>query len=190
MNEPEDRVEGRTAVVLAGCLYLVMVLGAVLWLWLRNDLGALAREAIGSRGQWASLAAGLGAGLLGTACLAGVSRLVPAFAALEARVAGLLGTMTDRQALWLSLSSAVGEELLFRLAVQQALGFWWSVVLFTLLNTGPGLWAWSIVAFVMGLSFCAMVEWGLGLLSVTVAHAIVTYLSLRRLSSNPPNRMS
>ncbi len=181
MTESEEKARTGGAVLLAGCLYLLMVAGAVFWLWMRDDLGALAREALGTRGQWTALGAGLAAGLLGAAGIAGLSRYLSSFSALEGRVARLLGTMSDRQALWLSLSSAVGEELFFRLAVQQGLGFWWSVVLFTLLNTGPGLWAWSVVAFAMGLSFSAMVDWGFGLLSVTVAHALVTYLSLRRI---------
>jgi membrane protease YdiL (CAAX protease family) len=60
-------------------------------------------------------------------------------------------------------------------------GIWLSAALFALLHSGRGLWAWASAAFLFGLLFGAMVENGFGLLSVTVAHALVNYLSLVRM---------
>jgi membrane protease YdiL (CAAX protease family) len=176
--EPEDH---RALLQVAGCLYTLLLLAALLWLWARDALEALPRMAVGSHGVLVSGATGLGAGLLGSLLLALAARRFRAMQSLERKVATMMGELSDAQILALSVFGALAEELFFRLAVLDALGLEWSVALFVVLNTGPGFWAWAPVALLMAVGFGAMVVSGFGLLSVTAAHALINYLTLRRI---------
>jgi hypothetical protein len=169
------------AVSFAGCLYSMLVAGAILWLWLRDRLPALQSTAIGAHGLVASMAMGLGVGLLGAGALWGASRWSQAVRRLEQRVSGVLGPLTETQILLLSMWSAVAEEAFFRLAAQDSLGMPLAVAMFVGANTGPGFWAWAPFALVFGTAFSTMVATGFGLLSATAAHAVINYLSLRRI---------
>lgn len=165
----------------AGCVYTLLLLAALVWLGLRDALSALPRTALGTHGPLASAAAGLAVGLLGTWVLAAAARRLRALRAVEDKLRGAIGGVTDHQLLGIAVFGALAEEMFFRLAVLDALGLEWSVALYVLLNTGPGLWAWAPVALVMAVAFGAMVEAGLGLLSVTLAHAVINYLTFRRI---------
>jgi len=165
----------------AGCLYPLLLLGGVIWLWFRDQLFLLEQRAVGDYGAWISLGAGAGVGLAAALLAAGLSRYLGIFRELEARLSAMIGPLNDRQIWVLALMSALGEEVFFRLALLDVAGIWWSAALFALLHSGRGLWAWASAAFLFGLLFGAMVENGLGLLSVTVAHAVINYLSLRRM---------
>lgn len=165
----------------AGCLYVLMMAGALLWLGMRDRLAALPAAALGEHGLWPAAGTGLGAGLLGAAALASAARRSAALRRCEQRIAAVLGAMGEGSVLVLSLWSAVAEELFFRLAVQDALGLPAAVALYTLMNTGPGFWAWAPVAVLGALLFGGLVASGLGLLSATAAHAVINYLSLRRI---------
>lgn len=171
----------RTALAFAGCLYLAMLLVALLWLWQRDRLAALPHSALGEHGLWAAAGSGLLAGLLGAATLAGIARRSGAVRGCEQRIAAVLGHLDDRVVLLLSVWSALAEEFFFRLAVQDALGWPTAVALYVVLNTGPGFWSWAPVALGYGLLFGSLVHHGLGLLSAAAAHAVVNYLSLRRI---------
>jgi membrane protease YdiL (CAAX protease family) len=103
------------------------------------------------------------------------------FGVLEGRLAALLGPLSEAEITLLALSSALGEECFFRLAMQDALGLLPTALLFGLLHTGPPGLLWSAVALVLGLAFGWMMHAGCGLLSVTLAHALINYLSLRRM---------
>jgi membrane protease YdiL (CAAX protease family) len=93
----------------------------------------------------------------------------------------LPGPLTEVEILGIALVSAIGEEFFFRGAMQDAWGMWWTAIVFGLLHTGPGLVLWGVVAFSLGLLFSLMIDFGLGLLSVTVAHALINNISLRRM---------
>ncbi len=163
-----------------GCLYLLMMVGGYWWLWLRDRQDAIAEAAIGAHGIWVSAGVGLAAGLVGTGCLALASRL-PRFGGAERKLADVLGPLSDRQMLGMALVAAIAEEFFFRLAVQDAMGWPAAVAFYVVLNTGPGLWVWMPIALVSGLLFSGLVALGFGLLSATVAHAVINYLSLRRI---------
>lgn len=81
----------------------------------------------------------------------------------------------------MSLATAVGEELFFRLAALDALGLWGAALVYAAVNTGPGLWLWTGMAVLLAIAFGSMVAQGFGLLSATAAHAIASYLTLRRI---------
>jgi len=179
VNGPRPAAGG-SIVLAGGCIYTLLLAAALLWLLVRQRLEILPEQAIGSHGLASAAGAGLAGGLLGALLLALAGRVFEPLRALEARIAALLGGLTDVQVLGLSLLGAVSEEVFFRLAVLDAMDLKWSVALFVVVNTGPGFWAWAPVALAMAVTFGVMVESGLGLLSVSVAHALLTYLTLRR----------
>ena len=180
-EDPAAEEQKRLVLAGAGCLYPLLLLAALVWLWLRGRLGRLEQVAIGEHGPWFALGAGAVVGLGAVVLGAGLSRYLGAFARLEAKLTAMIGPLDDRQIWVLALMSALGEEIFFRLALLDATNIWVSAALFALLHAGRGLWMWAAGAFAFGLLFGAMVERGLGLLSVTVAHALLNYLSLRRM---------
>lgn len=103
--------------------------------------------------------------------------------ACEAKIAGVLGPLGEAQLILLTLASSIAEELFFRVAVQDVVGFPLAVVIYTVLNTGPGFLAWAPIAAACAALFGGLVAGGFGLLAATTAHAVVNYLSLRRIAS-------
>lgn len=179
--EPDGTAPGGKNLAFAGCLYSLLLGGALLWLGLRHALGELPRQAVGEHGLLAAAGVGLGGGLGATGALALASRGSAAVRAVEERMAAILGRMDDSRLCAFALLASVAEEVFFRLAAQDALGLPLAVALYVAVNTGPGFLAWMPVALGAGLLFSGMVAAGFGLLSATSAHAIVNYLSLRRI---------
>src|SRR5262245_3414077 len=70
---------------------------------------------------------------------------------LNASFRDLLGPLTGREILILALASSIGEELLFRGALQPWLGVWLQALVFALLHVGPGkrFLPWTASAFVL-----------------------------------------
>ena len=96
----------------------------------------------------------------------------------------LLGRLTGREILVLALASSVGEELLFRGALQPVLGLWLQALVFALLHIGPG-WRfvpWTAWAFVMGLCFGLLFQWTGDLGGPIVAHFTINFLNLHYIS--------
>lgn len=178
-----ERPPAQRTLAAGGCLYFVMLIAALAWIGLRGRMAVLPELAIGERGIWVSAGAGLatGLGLAALLQLAGMSST--AVRRCEQRILALLGPLEDGGILLLSLLAALAEELFFRLAVQDAFGAPVAVALYVALNTGPGYWAWAPIALVAGVAFSALVATGFGLLSATVAHAVMNYLAMRRILS-------
>ena len=172
---------GPASPMAGGCMLMLLLPGALFWLWTRDRMDLLGTEAVGRHGPWVSAGVGLVIGLALCGALVVFARYLPSYQRLEQRLARILGPVDDNRILVLALTTALGEELFFRLAAQDAFGLWGAVALYALVNTGPGLWAWTLVSALFGLLFGVMMDQGFGLLSVTAAHAIVTYLTLRRL---------
>ena len=168
---------------MAAVMFYALLTGAgLVWLSLRDRLEALPPLAIGEHGPAVSLISGAAVGwLLGIAVALSV-RYLPPFRELDARLRGMMGSPTEPQMLAIAISSGVGEEVFFRCALQDYVGVWFAALIFAGLHTGPGLLLWGAYALVVGLAFGWMVEAGLGLLSVSVAHALVNYISLRRMA--------
>jgi len=162
-------------------VYSLLAGAALLWLHLRDRLEQVPKTAVGDHGPWISLFAGTAVGLLCSGLFLVARRYLPVFRRLENRLAELVGPLTEVQIVGIALAAAIGEELFFRGAMQDAWGLWWSAVVFGLLHSGPGLLLWGVVAFGLGLLFSVMIENGLGLLSVTMAHALINNISLRRM---------
>ena len=94
---------------------------------------------------------------------------------------GLLGRLTQREILVLAVASSVGEELLFRGALQPIIGVWPQAMVFALLHIGPG-WRflpWTLSAFVMGLLFGWIFALTGDLGAPIVAHFAINYMNLQ-----------
>jgi membrane protease YdiL (CAAX protease family) len=92
----------------------------------------------------------------------------------------VLGPTQGREILTLALASAIGEELLFRGALQPWIGIWLQAAVFALLHIGPGLrfLPWTVSAFGLGIGFGYMVEWTGDLGGPIAAHFVINYLNL------------
>lgn len=95
----------------------------------------------------------------------------------------LVGLRT-RDAFWLALFSAVGEEALFRGVLQPALGLLLTSAVFGLVHVPlrRGLWPWPLLAFSMGLAFGALFEICGDLGGPVIAHFLINFLNLRHIS--------
>jgi len=109
------------------------------------------------------------------------------FSSLRRQLLDLVGRLDlgALNPLWISLSAGIGEELLFRGALQPILGIWWASFIFTLAHFRSGQfhsmnWQKLIYAasvFIVGL-FLGYVFLEIGLIAAMVAHAIVDVVSL------------
>ncbi|MGE3174634.1 MAG: CPBP family intramembrane glutamic endopeptidase [Planctomycetota bacterium] len=167
-------------VTVAVVVYGLMITAALVWLSWRDRLGELPRGALGQGGLWGGAGAGLATGLAFAGLLALAARLPP-IARCERRFASLLGPLSEAAVLALSLGAAIAEELFFRLAVQDAIGPIGAVACYVVVNTGPGFWPWLPVAVAAGALFSGLVHAGCGLFAATLAHALINYLTLRRI---------
>jgi len=161
--------------------YALLAAGGYLWLRWRDRTEMLAEHAVGRHGALAAVAVGTATAFAfyGLGRLA--ARYVPAFAALEATLAGLLGTLRERQAVVVALTSGAAEEFFFRGAMQDALGWTITTVAFALSNYGgPRLRLWCVPAGLLGAVLGGLVIAGFGLLSAALAHALFNYLWLQR----------
>ncbi len=106
----------------------------------------------------------------------------------------MLGLLSAREILVLAVASSVGEELLFRGALQPWIGVWPQAIIFALLHVGPGLrfLPWTISAFVMGLAFGFLFQWTGDLGGPIAAHFTINYLNLIFISrvELPPTRVA
>jgi hypothetical protein len=97
----------------------------------------------------------------------------------------LLGPLTGKEIIILALASSIGEELLFRGALQPWLGIWIQGGIFALLHVGPGkrFLPWTISAFVLGIAFGGLAQWTGNLGGPIAAHFAINFLNLRYIVS-------
>ncbi len=96
----------------------------------------------------------------------------------------LLGDVSNREIVILAAASAIGEEILFRGALQPWLGLAPQAALFALLHVGPSrrFLPWTVWALVMGLALGAMVEVTGDLGGAIVAHFTINFLNLHHIA--------
>jgi membrane protease YdiL (CAAX protease family) len=167
----------RLAVLLYG-LFAALALG---WGWYAGRPWVVLDPALAS---WPRTALGLGGGVgLGLAMVAS-SRLAAArfrwARDLLRWFASVLGPMPRGEVLALALLSSVGEEMLFRGAMQPSLGLWITSLVFALLHIPPRrkYWPWTLTAGVMGLCFGLLTLHSGSIAGAVVAHFIINYLNL------------
>jgi membrane protease YdiL (CAAX protease family) len=99
----------------------------------------------------------------------------------------LLGPLTSHEIVILALASSIGEELLFRGALQPWMGLWLQALAFALLHVGPGrkFLPWTLSALVLGLAFGGLAEWTENLGAPIAAHFAINFLNLRHIVRTP-----
>ena len=87
-------------------------------------------------------------------------------------------------AAWLALLSSVGEELLFRGALQPFLGIWFTSILFGLLHldSDGGVSVWTAWAVLAGLILGSVVNVTGSLWPAIAIHFVVNFIGIRGLS--------
>ncbi len=121
----------------------------------------------------------------------------PPFSSLRRQMLELLNRLDlgGLNPLWFGLDAGIGEELLFRGALQPIVGVWWASLIFTLAHFRTGqfhLMNWqkllyAIFVFIAGL-FLGYVFSEIGLIAAIVTHAavdVVWFFSVRRLRVSP-----
>ena len=102
---------------------------------------------------------------------------------LTLEIRSLLGNLSHKEVLILALASGIGEELLFRGAIQESFGLIWASIIFGLLHGLPGtrLAHWGIFAFIVGLFFGVLQEQSQSLLPPIIAHFGINYINIKRI---------
>jgi uncharacterized protein len=164
-------------------LYLCLALAGVLWIGAQRGQIPLSLF-VDLRRAWLDLSLGIGAGLLLLALWWTAERAFPLARELEARLAGLLGPLTQSEAIGLALLSGFAEELFFRGAVQGTLGWTAATLLFGVLHSGPGraFRLWTLFAVLAGAILGGIMAWRGNLLGPVVGHFLVNAVNLRRLA--------
>ncbi len=135
----------------------------------------------------ALLGAGAGIGIVG---LSHLMRRFGPLDRLQKEFSNVLGRQSLTTIAVLAVTSAVGEELLFRGALQPLMGFWPTSLLFGLLHGGgaPRLFAWTIFAFLSGLLLGCLAIWTGSLLAPILCHLTVNFWNLLALNDEPDAR--
>jgi len=94
--------------------------------------------------------------------------------------AGLLGPLTVGQAILLAALSALGEELLFRGAIQPSLGLWLTSAIFALMHFPQRLRfaPWTLSAGLLGLAFGWLALRSAHLGGPILAHFVINAMNL------------
>lgn len=161
--------------------YALLALASMAWLAGRDRGDAFADAAVGARGPWLGASLGLVVGGLGAAAIAWLARRRATFRLLDRITRQTFAGVGDIGALVFVLMAAVGEELFFRLAVQDAFGLVGSVAAYVLVNSSVGGWRWLPYLLVHATVLGLMVQHGFGLLGSTTANAIMNHLNLWRI---------
>ncbi len=158
---------GLRALLAGGCLLFADAAAAARGIAWRDDaaLGGLAGAVVILASRW-------------------LTRRTRAGAALARSLARALGPLGPAQCLALALASGVGEEALFRGALQPTLGWIGASLLFALAHFVPRreLVAWSAFALAGGLLLGGLFDRTGNLLAPVVAHVLVNAVNLRLLT--------
>ena len=164
-------------------VYGLMTAGGYGWLAWRERTIAIGTWALGTHGALVAAAVGTGTGVAFFALARLLVRYARPFAALDGKLAALIGPLADRDAIALSVVSGAAEEFFFRCACQDALGWVGATLLFALGHLGGrGLYLWCLQAACFGFVLGGLVQAGFGVLSAATAHALFNYLWLQRLT--------
>lgn len=109
---------------------------------------------------------------------------------LHAELRPLARSMSTTTVVYLALTSAFGEELLFRGLLEPWVGLVPQALVFGLLHQvgGPSRWVWMGWATVMGLTLGAMFHCTGSLVGPVLAHAMINAVNLSHLKSFDPHR--
>lgn len=137
----------------------------------------------------------LGLGVMGALVLLIANYLFeeqfPSYKSFRLVMMQLVGSASVPVALYLAFISSIGEELLFRAAVQPAVGLLGTALLFGLLHLGPQgiISMWTIWAVISGLILGWLFESTGNLWPCLICHFIVNAVSILRLRFQYQNFM-
>lgn len=177
----DDDPEPRQVIGIGLATYAVMVAVALGWLSCRERLAELHTQAVGTHGPWLAAGAGVVTGVLMATALAWLSPRSQMLREYDAVVARTFAGTGEAVTMLVVLGGAIAEELLCRLAAQDAIGLPATVALNSLLYSCIGGWRWLLIMAPHALLLGLLVHFGLGLLASTTANAIMNHLNLRRL---------
>jgi len=162
--------------------YLIMTLVG-LGLLQYQELG-IARALLGSgEAVLRDTLLGAGSGLFVVGLTWSLRRWEP-LVRLNEELSAMLGAPSSPVIALLAVSSAVGEEILFRGALQPLLGLWITALIFALLHggTAPRFRSWALFALASGLLLGAMALYTENLLAPMLCHLTINYFNLHLLS--------
>lgn len=182
---------------IAALFYGLMAGGALVWVILRSGDGVQLffhpNSMSGETSDWADILTGGAAGIAFGLGIARLSRLaVSRFSwakQMHIEFRGLLGPLDNMEVLAFALFSAVGEELLFRGAIQSSFGLVISSVVFGMLHIGPSkkFVPWPLQAIVIGFAFGGLF-WLTGNLAAPIlAHFVINYQNLHFINKYDPS---
>ena len=180
LPRPSRRLPVRTAIVFYGVLF-----GAA-WLWRGAVRGLpLWRSEPGGSIDWVRdpLIGAIAAALVIALSAVLTARTAMGRALAEA-LGAALGPLRVRDCAVLALVSGLGEEAVFRGALQPEVGLLWASLLFAAAHFVPrrGLRVWSVFALGAGLLLGALYAATGNLVAPVVAHASINAVNLRKLS--------
>ena len=187
-RESDRQAFVRTALIFYG------VMGCVALVW---RMAASSESILDPSGDGTAAATGLFtaafAGLAVGLASVGVSEWLTRGTELGERLADLLGESLAGiklgDAILLAIARGMAEEMLFRGALQPAVGIVWASLIFGACHFLPRreLVIWSLYAVVMGFAFGWLFEWTGQLLAPIVAHSVVNGINLPRLARRYEN---
>lgn len=184
--------------ILAGDTLFAMPILAVILLGFFNDV-SLSERWIGTYPIWQQILSGLAIGLA-SAWLAETVLNLKKLNNVMDKYSGVLGgfQLSKLEMLWLSMCAGVGEELLFRGALQwiaiEYLGFWWGIGLTSILfiaihgylnpkNGNIFLYGFFLTTVIFAWGF---LNESCGIWMVIVAHATFDYYLLSKMDEPSP----
>ncbi len=163
----------------AAIFYTLMGTVGAVWMHVAAGPEVWSTRLLGPRPEL-SAALGIAGGLLLVAVTRALENWQP-IARLQKGFAEVLRGVTPGGALLLALVSAVGEEILFRGALQPWVGPWIASAIFGAahLPLDRNFVAWPVFAFVAGLGLAYCAESSGSLLAPILAHFLVNWINLR-----------
>lgn len=183
---PEPKSKGFSElnmVHVATIVYAIMAtVGLIVMIYIRADAG----KAFSWPGTYELRMKLTAATFLGTGLLLIASHLCEswfnAFHSIKVTLANAIGQSSYATAVYLALISSVGEELLFRGAIQPYTGLVFASAIFGLAHLGPeGVSVWTIWAFFAGLLIGWIYQATGSILPAIAIHFLVNATSLLRL---------
>lgn len=186
--EPSSDRAPASWIVPAAVIYGSLTLLSLAIMWFRGGSAEI-QEVPGTAPVLSICYGGLAAaGMLFAARLASK---VSSLKRLENALESIIGRISPLDAFALAAMSAIGEEFLFRGALQPTLGIIMTSLIFGLCHVAPlgvSRWSWPLLSSTAGFVFGALKLTSGGLLAPIVAHFLFNWIQLARLSKKGRQR--